>query len=114
MKKVVLLTSILALFAVTGCTGTDAKPVQKAVEKKVKKQVEKKVEKKVAESLGAPTVTQTVIKGATAIIPVVAATATLSGTSTTAVIKNMAVDKVVEVADEKTNGVASQVIQSVK
>ncbi len=61
MKKSILVSSVLALLMVTGCTGKDAKPVKKAVAKKVEKKVEakvveKKVEAKVVEALGAPTV----------------------------------------------------------
>ena len=119
MKKSILVTSVLALLVITGCTGSDAKPaVKKAVEKKVEK-VEKKVEKKAiakaVEALGAPTVLETSISSVAPVAAVIAPVATkavIPGVASDAT--SMVVDKAVEIADEKTGGVASQVIESVK
>ena len=129
MKKSILVSSVLALLMVTGCTGKDAKPVKKAVAKKVEKRVdaevvekkvEAKVEAKVVEALGAPTVADPSLLNASpvatsVVAPVVAPAVTQAITPSvasdaTSVIGN----KAVEIADDKTDGMASKVIETVK
>ncbi len=130
MKKSILVGSVLALLMVTGCTGTDAKPAKKAIAKKVEKKVEakvveKKVEAKVVEApaveaLGAPTVADTsllnVAPVATSVVnTVVAPMATQAITTSMASdATSVITDKAVEFADDKTGGIASQVIETVK
>ena len=119
MKKSILVSSILALLVVTGCTGKDATPVAKAVEKKVEKKVEAKVEKKVeakvVEALGAPTVAESSILSVAPVAAVVTPVATKAiKASVASDATSVVVDKVVEFADDKTGGIASKVIETVK
>ena len=112
MKKSILVGSILAVLVVSGCTGKDAVPVKKAVEKKV----EKKVESKVVEALGAPTVTEasllSVAPVASTVVAPVATQAIKASVASDAT--SVVVDKAVEIADDKTDGLASKVIETVK
>lgn len=119
MRKTILVSSVLALLVITGCTGKDATPVKKAVEKKVEKKVEKTVEKKVetkaVEALGAPTVTEASLLSVAPVAAVVAPVATQAiKASVASDATSVVIDKVVEFADDKTGGVASTIIETVK
>lgn len=111
MKKRILVSSILAVLVATGCTGKDAAPVKKAVEKKVEAKVEKKAKAKVVEAVGAPTVLESSIQSVVA--PVAVAPKAIT-TSVASDATSLVVDKAVEIADDKTDGMASKVIETVR
>ncbi len=84
MRKTILGASVLALFVFTGCMGTDANPSSDLV-KKSKDKAEKAVNSEVnATKAVAPS------------------------------MKDVAIKKAVDVADDKTDGAASKIIESVR
>jgi len=103
MTKRVLLTSIVALFAFSGCLSTDnAKP---SVEKI--KNTTKKVEDTTTKATSAVKDTTVKIENAITVEEEVSIPPESS-------LKDKAIDKAVEVADEHTDGMATKVIESVQ
>jgi len=102
MTKKILLTAVVAVFTFSGCIGTeDAKPaVTKA------KTATQKAE-------ATTTKATSVAKDATAKVEK-AVTVEEVATPPESSLKDQAIDKAVEVADEHTDGAATKVIESVQ
>jgi len=102
MTKRVLVTSIVALFAFSGCLSTkDAKP---AVEKA--KSATQKVETTTNKATDVAKDTTAKIEKAVTVEEVT--------TPPESSLKDKAIDKAVEVTDEHTDGMATKVIESVQ
>ncbi|MCK4442862.1 MAG: hypothetical protein KAU90_12715 [Sulfurovaceae bacterium] len=103
MRKKILLTAIVAVFTFSGCVGTEDATPAVAKAKKVTEKVETTTTK----------VTD-VAKKATVKVEEVVTTEEEVATPPESSLKDQAIDKVVEIADDHTDGVASQVIESVQ
>ena len=102
MTKRVLVTSIVALFAFSGCLSTkDAKP---AVEKA--KSTTQKVEATTDKATSIAKDATTKVEKAVTVEEV--------ATPPESSLKDKAIDKAVEVTDKHTDGMATQVIESVQ
>jgi PBP1b-binding outer membrane lipoprotein LpoB len=93
MTKKILFATILVVFACSGCSQTDPKPSVKKVVKSTSKAV--KVTKKTTDNV------DRVTKSAESALP-------------KSSMKDKVIEEAVGIADEKTDGTATQIIESVK
>ena len=109
MTKRILLATVVVAFTFLGCTGKDAQPTAEATKKVEKADTKLKEATKKVEDAAKNTIANDTKKSG-----IVDPNKTVEPALPESSLKDKAVEKAVEVADEKTDGTATQVIESVQ